>query len=420
MIPSTDPTIARVNAKLRDLLSKRVLAHCYTSFQSEERVHFIVDTKVQDSFIFEDKIIEIATLYMGNPYTVNFEKIKEGMTFAQNILPLVYLKSNFSLDLVKKVKQGQILKVLKTCIKGSGDLFRISQKFLECRKCSDSEKKKLGLKYDLSSDEMAVKFFRQTLEIYKKRFNRDAVFIFRNMKPNFKIMNLSSTLTFLEKLEKFPTALILIVPKQFEHCLLPVWDKFSYIRLNKIDYGEIETVIKSLYEDPKVNEDLNFNEGAIQLFCRRMRSLFGKEVPASSLIKAFDDLLSYKKLHDLDIIDVKVINDFFSTSQLKIGTPTARPPSAYKTSYFRSEIDRLTAECKRLKLDPRYALPYPFKKVLWHLRKGDIIYNEEKDIFICRKYMRYNEFQKLSQSLSKIGYKYIRGTRTWVLSPRKS
>ncbi len=412
----SEPFGARVHARLRDILSRIVLEPCCSAFHLGNKVCFVIDTEADDSYTFEDNIKELVNSNLGVPYILTLKKIKGGISFARGVLSLIFLRSNFSSDLLNRGENGKVTKILKHCIEGSGNLFRISKKFLECKKCTDSEKKKLGVKYDLSCDANALIFFQKCLQIYQTVFRRSPAFIVRYINPDTEILCAKSTLKFLREIEDLPTSLIVVIPRKFEYRILPIWDDFPCIRLKKIKYKEIESLLKSVCGS-KFSEELRFSEGALQLFCQKMRSLFGNEVCASSLIRALSDLVSYKKLHKLDIIDRDIVLNLFSTSPVEVKPPKPRSPSECKSPYFGSEIERLTKECKRLNLDPHFALPFSFRYVLLQIRKGNIKYDSSKDVFICCRYMRINEFKKLSRELNKLGYRYLHGTRTWIFSP---
>ena len=393
-----------------------MLKQCYPAFKSGKHVHFIIDTHARDSFLFEGQILKIVNSYLGKPYTIDFARIGIGTTLAQKLLPLIFLKSEFSLDLLKKGRRRKPIRIFRIWAEEtSSALFRISQKFLECRKCSDSERKKLGLDHDLSSEEDAIKFFEECVELYTRFFHRDAVFFFRNMRPNTQMMSSPSTLRFLEKIEReLPTAIVMVIPKQIEHYLLPIWDRYSYVVLQKIIYEDIEKIVERVCASSDIQEELEFSQDGIQLFCRRMRSLFGKKIPASAIIRAINDAISFKKLHQVDVINSKVVSELFSTIQVKFGSPKARPPSECKSPYFGREVERLIRECQRHELDPDSALPYPFRYALWNIRNGYIIYDVGDDTFMCRRFLEYKHFKNLSRSLYRLGYMYVHGTRSWV------
>ena len=415
---ASESFISKVQLKLREILAEKVLKQCYPTFKSGRRVYIMIDTPTRDSVFFEHQILDIVNSYLGNPYTIDFAKIGGGRTFVQRLLPLIFLKSNFSLDLLKKARHREQIRILRIWAEGKSiPLSRISQKFLECRKCSDSEKKKIGLDHDLSIEEDAIKFFKECVELYAKLFRRDAVFFFRNLRLNKRMMGSPSTLKFLEKIEReLPTALVMIIPKQIEYHLLPVWDKFCYVVIQMVDSEDIEKIVEKICRIPNVQGKLDFSRDGLQQFCREMRRLFGKKIPASVIIRAISDAISYKKLHHLDAINAGVVRNLFSTIKVKIGLPVPRSPTKCKSPYFADEVERLTRECERRGFDPHYVLPYAFRDVLWHIRNGDIKYHRSDDIFTCRRYMEYRHFKSLSRSLYRLGYRYVRGTRSWVFS----
>lgn len=400
------------HAKLIDYLSDIVLKQVYSALCLQKHVYFIIDTEMHDISIFKDKIMEFVRA-VGKPYVVKYEKLGKGESFAKIILPLIFLRSEFSVRIAKECANEKIAIIFKSCVEGSGNLFHISKKFLECKKCSSLERKKLGLDYDLSKDENALDFFRKSLQLYVRAFNENPIFIFEELEPNFRVMSLSSTLSFLKELEELPTVFLLIIPKQLEYCVMPLWDKFPYVRLSKVKYEDVVKLIE------KISDELTFTERGVQLFCGKMRNLYGNEISAKPLITALDDLLGFKKVYNLNVIDADNISKFFSISYIEVNPPTPRPPSKCKSPYFGSEVERLTKECTRLNLDPHKALPFPFRYVLWHIRRGNIEYNKEEDFFIARKYLRASDFKKLSKVLNKLGYEYRAGTRKWVFSPKK-
>ncbi|MEM3697617.1 MAG: hypothetical protein QXQ94_08995 [Candidatus Bathyarchaeia archaeon] len=397
--------------KFLDCLSDIALSQFYSALQSRDHIYFIVDTEAHDSSVFEGYIVNFINSKIGRPYVLSYEKIGKETSFANTVLPLIFLRSDFSAKIAEKCGDEKITVILRSCIKGSGHLFYIAKKFLECRNCSPTERRKLGLDYDLSDDDNAIDFFEECLRLYEKAYGERPAFIFKELNPNLRIMSLNSTLSFFKRIERLPTVFFLIIPKQSEYCIMPLWDKFPYIKLNKIKHDEVARLIKST-----INDEFAFTDRGLQLFCRKMRSLYGNEIPSTPLITALTDLFSFKKANNLNKLDVDVILKFFSVSFVKIRRPVPRPPSKCKSPYFGSEVERLTNECIRLKLDPHTALPFPFRYVLWHIKRGNIEYNKEGDFFISRRYIGL-EFKKLTKVLSKLGYKYKTGTGKWVFSP---
>ena len=411
--------VSKFQRELCEILSEKVLEEFIPALQSGRHLYFLIDTHTHDSDFFEDHILDAIDSHLGIPYKVDFAKIGRGRTFVQTLLPLIFLKTQFPFNLLKNTRHGKSIRILKMWAEeASGSLSRTCQKFLECRECSDSEKSKLGLDHDLSNDEDAIEFFRECVESHSRFNSRNAVFLFKNMRFNKKMMDLPSTLRFLEKVEsELPTAFVMIVPRQVEYFLMSLWNRFAHVLLLKINSDDIQGIVEKICRKPGTRGKLKFSREGIQLFCRRMFSLFGKGIPASAIITALNDAIGYAELHQIDMIDAGDISDLFSTIQVKIGVPVPRPPTECKSPYFGPELERLTRECKRRELDPHYVLPYPFRYVLWNMENGYILYEKGKDEFNCRKRLRYGHFRKISRSLYKLGYKYRHGTGSWLFSP---
>ena len=399
--------------KFFDYISDIVLGQFYSKLELRNHVYFIIDTEARDSSIFEEKIVRAICSKVGKAYVINFEKIGKGTSFVKTILPLIFLRSDFSGKIAEKCGNDKIAIILRSCIKGSGGMFSTAKKFLECRNCSPAERSKLGLEYDLSDDDNALEFFKECLHLYKRTFGDGPAFVFKDLSPSYSVMSLNSTFRFLKEIEKLPTAFFLIIPKQFEYCLMPLWDKFTCVRLNKIKHKDIAELIRST-----VNDEFAFTERGLQLFCRKMRSMFGNEISATPLITALSDLLSFKKTKGWNEIDHNVVLNFFSTSFVEIKSPQPRSPSKCKSPYFGNEIERLTRECWRLGLEPHKALPYTFRYVLWHMEKGNIEYNKNGDFFEFRRYLGIQEFKKLARVLNELGYKGMPRTGRWIFSPK--
>jgi len=399
--------------KFFNYLSNVVLGQFYSKLQSRNHVYFIIDTEARDSSLFEEKIVNAINSNIGKSYVLNFEKIGKEISFAKTVLPLIFLRSDFSVKIAEKCGSNKVAIILQSCIRGSGSLFSIAKKFLECRTCSPSERSKLGFEYDLSDDDNALEFFKECLHLYERTFGEKPAFVLKDLNPSYRVMSLNSTLSFLRKIEKLPTAFFLIIPKQSEYCIMPLWDKFTYVRLNKIKNEDIANLIKRT-----INDEFAFTERGLQLFCRKMRSIYGNEISATPLITALSDLLSFKKTKSLNKIDYGVVLNFFSTSFVKVKPPKPKPPSKGKSPYFGNEIERLTTECWKLGLDPNKALPYPFRCVLWHMRRGNIKYNKNGDFFVIQRYLGLLEFKKLARVLNELGYKKTPGTGKWVFSPK--
>jgi hypothetical protein len=362
--------------------------------------------------MFEEEIISAINSKIGKPYVLNFEKIGKETSFAKTILPIIFLRSDFSAKIAEECGNDKIAVILKSCVKGSGSLFPIAKKFLECKSCSPLERSKIGLKYDLSDDDKAIEFFKECLHLYERTFGEKTAFILKDLNPSYRVISLNSTLSFFKEIEKLPTAFFLIIPKQSEYCIMPLWDKFTFVRLNKIKHEDIAELIRIT-----INDEFAFTEKGLQLFCRKMRSLYGNKIPATPLITALSDLLSFKKAKGLDEIDYDVVLNFFSTSSVNVESPKPRLPSKCKSPYFGNEIERLTAECWRLGLDPHKALPYTFRCVLWHMMRGNIEYNKNGDYFVLRRYLGQRKFKELSKVLNNLGYKYVPETGKWVFFP---
>jgi hypothetical protein len=398
--------------KFLDNLSNVVLGQFYSKLEPRNHVYFIIDTEAGDSSIFEEKIVNAINSNIGKSYVLNFEKIGKGTSFAKTILPLIFLRSDFSVKIAEKCGSDKVAVILQS-IRGSGSLFSIAKKFLECRTCSSLERSRLGFEYDLSDDDNALEFFKQCLHLYERTFGEKPAFVLKNLNISYKVMSLNSTFSFFQKIEKLPTAFFLIIPKQSEYCIMPLWDKFTYVRLNKIKHEDIANLIKRT-----INDEFAFTERGLQLFCRKMRSIHGNEIPATPLITALSDLLSFKKTKGLNKIDYGVVLNFFSTSFVKVKPPKPKPPSKGKSPYFGNEIERLTTECRKLGLDPNKALPYSFRCVLWHMRRGNIKYSKNGDFFVIQRYLGLQEFKKLARALNELGYKKTTGTGKWVFSPK--
>jgi hypothetical protein len=88
---------------------------------------------------------------IGKPYILDYAKIGTGPTFVQRVISLILLTSDFSFDLMQGSVQPKEIRVLKAWGEAkTTTISRIAQKFLECRRCSPSEKRSLGVHRDRS------------------------------------------------------------------------------------------------------------------------------------------------------------------------------------------------------------------------------------------------------------------------------
>ena len=412
-------TFSEVQSEICRILADEILAELYEKLNKKRHVYLIVDNSASDCDLLESQILRVLSSNYGDPYVIDYGKIGSLTTFAQSLIPLIFLHSEFSTDLIKRDNKSKPAKIIARWLHGKTSAISIlCQKFLECRECSSKELRKLEVNNDLSIEDDAIDFLSSSIEAYAGVPPKAAVFYLKNVKPSLpQLANIESTRRFLREVEHLSCVLAMIFPKQIEYKLSPFWDEFEYANIKPVSFSSIPNLVKRLSECRKL--ELHLDEEACEQFSRSMRYLHGNSIPGSALMTAVSDLIGFKRLENIDKVEAEHIRRFFSTTKTQVAGPKPRNPAESKSPYFSNEFERMTRECEAMGLDPHTALPYYFRDVSWHIQNGDIAYNEREDAFRCLRYLDYNYFRELSRSLYKMGYKYVVGSRQWVFSPSK-
>jgi hypothetical protein len=409
-----DNTIANA---LRAVIGKEVLLQTSDNLRRDQKVYFIVDTHHKDLDFLEDYFMAQIQTQLGDPFIVDFAEIGSGTTMVQDLITMVFLKSPFLevLDdrLKKEEKKGIFVHLKNTKVSS------IIQRFLECKGLNDSQKKKLGVNFDLSENKKAVEFFEECINSYIVHFNRKPVFYFRNPKLEKESLGAYATLKFLKKVQENGFChIILKASKNSEYLLLRLEEFCTVLRITTIDCETLSDRILRMAKSPMLRNRLKFSEEGLREFCRAMSRIHHKTISSSALSKALLDIEGQAMLKDSTQISAKDVSELFSIQTVKITPPKPLRPRLSLAPYFANEVERLTKQCRVFGLDPHYSLPWSFRLVLRYISYGSLRYNEKNDTFELLRFLQRKYWGELDSALRSMGYRYSGGAK-WVFEPRK-
>jgi hypothetical protein len=409
-----------ISHNLREAIAKEMLKPLSGRFASHQKIYFIVDTSYNDADFLEEHILMQIKTQLGEPYAVDYAIIGSGITLVQDLLAMIFLKSEFPLSLLKKKQLEVYDKIFRVLLeKRERPQLEIVQKFLECKHLSNLQRQKLGINFDLSDTKNAIEFFRQCVNSYAKFFNHAPIFYFRNLKFNKDSFMSQTTIKFIKTVQReLPCAFIFKVQKDFEYMLLYVEGICDVIRLSTLDSDELDDIIARIHRSLRNKKKLDFTNEGLKEFCNAMHHIYGKTISASALVKALSDLEGHATISNSNKISAEIVKELFSVDTVKIKPPIPREPRASLSPYFANEVERLTRQCEAFGLNPHYSLPWNFRNVLKYIVYGCLKYCRDEDTFQILKYIQRQSWLKLDSSLRSMGYRYV-GNGKWAFSPRK-
>jgi len=405
-------------SQLRNAIAQEMLTPVCEALSPSKKLCFIIDTPNCDAEFLEDDFLKQIRSRLGKPYCVDFAQIGPRITFAQTLFALIFLRSLFPLDLIKSRKTGTEENILRIFIEKKEDpSSRIAQRFLECRRLTVNERRRLGVDHDLSNTKNAVKFFAGCVKSFNESFNKVPVFYFRNPKIDKDTLRSVTTNIFITEVQSRIRAIfIMIIPKNAEYLLLPIEDTCAIIRLPALNSDILKDTVLRVWKTSCFDRKLSFSEDGLREFCSVMRHIYGKTVSALALAKALTDIAGHAILEGSERISAESIRRLFSDDVVKVKPPVPRRPRTSILPYFGSEIERLTRECEIRGLDPHYAIPWDFRNVLRYISSGFLRYSADDDTFETLRYVDRNRWKELNASLRSMGYRYV-GQGKWVFSP---
>jgi hypothetical protein len=420
IIEMTTPNCERISDDLHDAIAKEILEPLCKGFQSRQRIYFVVDTANNDVDFLQDQVLTQIKTQLGEPYVVDYATIGSRSTLAQDLLAMVFLKSEFPATLLKKKQIEVHDKVFRILLeKREGSLLEIAQRFLECRSLNDRQRQKLGIDFDLSDMKNAVEFFKQCVGSYLKFFNKMPVFYFRNLKFDQDSLKSYTNIKFIKTVQKEVSCVfILKVPKNYDYLLLYVEDICAVIRLSTLDSANLNDIVSRICRSLRTKRKVDFTEEGLEEFSKLMRHIHGKTVSASALAKTLLDLEGHAMIKGEEQISAKIVRELLSPDTIKIKPPIPRQPKVGLSPYFANEVERLTRYCEVFGLDPHYSLPWNFRKVLKYISYGCLKYSHDDDAFQILRYIQHRYWLELDSSLRSMGYRYM-GNGKWVFSPKQ-
>lgn len=415
----TPPKKKATASDLRDAIAKELLDPLRESFQSYQKVHFIVDTPDKDADFLQDCILTEVRARLGEPFIVDFAEVGSGVTLVQDLLAMVFLKSEFPVALLSTKKKGTQIEIFRIFYeKTDQSLLETVQRFLECKRLNDHQKRKLNIDSDLSDFRNAVGFFAESVHSYFHYAKKMPVFYFRNPKLEKDGLKAHSTTRFFTEVQKeIPCVFVLKVLRDTEYLLLYVEDYCTITRLPALDSEHLSDSVSRICKTSRSRRKARFTEEGLREFCSVMSHIHGKTLSASALTKALLDAEGHAKLNNSETISAETVRELFSVATVNVTRPKPREPRIGLSPYFATEVERLTKQCRIFGLDPHYALPWNFKKVMSHINYGSLRYCQDSDTFETLRYIGHQYWLDLDSALRLMGYRYAGGGK-WVFSPR--
>jgi hypothetical protein len=245
------------------------------------------------------------------------------------------------------------------------------------------------------------------------------VFYFKNLKLDKDELKAHATTRFFEGVQReIPCAFVMKVERDAEYLLLYVEDCSSITRLPALSSENLQDSVSRVCKSSQSGNKLRFTEEGLCEFCSVMSHIHGKTLSASALAKALLDADGHARLNNSETISAETVRELFSVATVNVTRPKPRQPRVGLSPYFANEVERLTKQCRIFGLDPHYALPWNFKKVMNYISYGSLRYCEDSDTFETLRYIGHQYWLDLDSALRLMGYRYAGGGK-WVFSPRR-
>lgn len=376
------------------------------------RLLTILDKDGNDTHLLENQIMRNLGAGRRNTYCIDYTEMpKKAQSLPQILLSLILSKSQFTRDLLDCPKM-RLIELVHLIEKGEDPhLHSILIKLLECRSCSEREKTKLHVDYDLSDAKTCESLFLNGIDSYTKRFGMQPFFYFRNLPIEKLPLTDFDSLHFIKTICSHQTRIVLVGRHACEYLLLKVeQDGVGIFRTKAISPEKIKEIISKILKHSGAHGLMPFTDVSLLVFALKLNKLFGSNVTASALFQSLMDLTNHVRLNKLDIIAPSTVEKFFAT--LKQGLPTPRQPGPEVKQYYGGEMERFKVLAEKKTYDPGYFLPPKFDRIRHLIVNGDLLYRSEDDAFVPLGYLK--DFRGINRLLWSLGYKYDGGSGSWI------